>query len=848
MDDPHEAELLADMWNRSDAGWPGGWTGGITWTAERVLREFMAHNCYACWVAEHKGEIVGYISLEADASQPQRATVGLLNARPDHHGKGVGRRLLREAVRRTVEDGFEQVDIYTWPANLKAVPLYKKAGFFWSPETSVHMQNFIPTILHMPILADFFKGRNWYRVQERDLSVCEDVEHWHGVRVYRYCFAADGRRVEVLVDRQACTPSAIETDEVAVAAWVGVEDLPALQEHVVHYELRNKTGRPMSVSLLARGEDGVPLSAAESFELTKLKRLSLPFRLPADLERKRPGEPPHRIFTTLTVDGVPISLGTAIAMRDPVEIEYAGQGLLACKWTEMLIKLRNRLPFPVEGKLWVGLPPAFESDRQKLDFRIPRAGWAHVSLRVRAPAAGASPVDLRVDFGEETARRLTRGKTAALPARGRRRTVWLRAFAPGVFVASEDAEKREITVETDRCRLVFRRVHGWTTLHDKTLGRNMMRLDMPEAGPPFGDFLPIPRIHEADFDREGACIRLTTRQRLDRYPGLALERTLVLTAGLLRVELRLVNSSAEPAEVKVRAGYHGHVGPGRFTLPDAGGLLQRQRDSYNDWPGYNEIVLPAREFPESWVAEDREGGVAGIVWEGEPEVSPRGGPAVTLTYGPVRVPPGGSIQLPCAYLVAGPGDWKVVRSAWATHVHPGRLVTPEDKEPATRDVLKGGLSEMPALLSGASRRTAVEIVTEQQRVINGDAHLRLPSVAALGNGKRELHLPVRDVRRGKPFRKTVTLKPRSDRPSAGEGELELVGPRESRRFPVPVVILRTGRRQLELEHDEDTVSVDTGWTSFRASAAHGGSVVSLRRRGTRAPAQFVPHAHPVLVG
>ena len=41
-DDPREAELLADMWNQSDEGWPGGWTGGVPWTAQRVERSLMS--------------------------------------------------------------------------------------------------------------------------------------------------------------------------------------------------------------------------------------------------------------------------------------------------------------------------------------------------------------------------------------------------------------------------------------------------------------------------------------------------------------------------------------------------------------------------------------------------------------------------------------------------------------------------------------------------------------------------------------------------------------------------------------------------------------------------------------
>ncbi|MHC4480744.1 MAG: GNAT family N-acetyltransferase, partial [Planctomycetota bacterium] len=384
LGDRHDAERLADMWNRSDEGWPGGWTGGVPVTAERVLREDMQWDCYAQWVAEHGGEIVGYIAMLADPSQPQSAYVALLNARPDHHGKGVGKRLLRRAVDAAIEGGFEELGIYTWPGNLKAVPLYKKMGSFWSPDTGVYLQNFVPTILRMPLLEDFFRDRDWYATQERDLAVAEDLERWHGVRVYRYRFAAEGERIEILIDRLARMPTALETGALSLAAWVGAEELAALREHTLHYEFRNKAERPVAVGLVARGEGGVPFVLEESFELKGRRRMSVPFRLPADLERKAPGEPPHRVLSTVTVGGVPVRLGTAVRKRDPVEVDLDGGGFAAGRPAEVRIRLRNRLPFPASGVLRVGAPPGLERLEENLAFRIPRRGWSGASLRVRA--------------------------------------------------------------------------------------------------------------------------------------------------------------------------------------------------------------------------------------------------------------------------------------------------------------------------------------------------------------------------------------------------------------------------------------------------------------------------------
>ena len=146
-----DAELLADMWNASDAGWPWGWTRGVPETAERILDRTQKIDRLAIFVVEVNGEIVGYGDVERTRGRNDSADLDLLNVRPDLHGKGFGKALVLKILERTIERGCKQLTIGTWAGNMKSVPLYKKTGFFWVPETSVWMQNYIPTALSMPI-------------------------------------------------------------------------------------------------------------------------------------------------------------------------------------------------------------------------------------------------------------------------------------------------------------------------------------------------------------------------------------------------------------------------------------------------------------------------------------------------------------------------------------------------------------------------------------------------------------------------------------------------------------------------------------------------------------------------
>ena len=201
--DLEDAGLLAAMWNASDDGWPGGWTHGIPETAERVLEEKRKADRLAILVAEGEGQILGYCDLRQEHGRDDVAYIPLLNVRPSHHGQGLGKALLLEALKRTIDAGFRQLTLGTWAGNLKAVPLYKKTGFFWVPETSVWMQNFIPTALTLPIARDFFAGRDWHlpaRANRRP-----GRSEWQGIRSSP---TASSRTTlfAMWIDRQAETP------------------------------------------------------------------------------------------------------------------------------------------------------------------------------------------------------------------------------------------------------------------------------------------------------------------------------------------------------------------------------------------------------------------------------------------------------------------------------------------------------------------------------------------------------------------------------------------------------------------------------------------------------------------
>ena len=138
IDIEKDADKLAVMWNESDDQWPGTWTGGVPMTAETVLDWYKQEKKIAVYVFEtaDRERIVGYCSFNEREEEKNVGYVGLLNVHPAYQGKSLGRKLLQRCIDGCTQLGFHILALETWSGNLKSVPLYKKTGFYWVPESS----------------------------------------------------------------------------------------------------------------------------------------------------------------------------------------------------------------------------------------------------------------------------------------------------------------------------------------------------------------------------------------------------------------------------------------------------------------------------------------------------------------------------------------------------------------------------------------------------------------------------------------------------------------------------------------------------------------------------------------
>jgi len=291
------AEAVAEMWKQSRPGWPAGFFGPSEVTVESVMQDERVSGKLFTELAFAGERVVGYCRTSPYGIELDASYVDLLNVVPDMHGRGVGKALLRSAVKRSVQYGMNRIDLHTWPANMKAVPLYKKTGFFWIPESMVYMQNYIPYLLGREEFLNFLQGEDWYSCFKRALAVEPDTQKTPSEReIFRYEFVRGGDSFVAEFDRKGRCISKMEYP--GFKAGLSVDKCSEFF-----------TGRPYTVSLSGSGFNadtvvvtGDPSLKVEAVTPDSFAVTPLPVQMP-----KTEREVADRV--SVSVNGVKLGIG-----------------------------------------------------------------------------------------------------------------------------------------------------------------------------------------------------------------------------------------------------------------------------------------------------------------------------------------------------------------------------------------------------------------------------------------------------------------------------------------------------------------------------------------------------------
>ncbi len=387
--EPRYAASIADMWNASQESWGGD---SALQTEQMILKEHHNSPHLNIFLAVIGEQVIGYCSFSHYKEDVGALYIALLNVRPEYHGQKVGKKLVLRAVEETIKLGWPRVDLYTWPGNVKAVPAYKKAGFFWERREEVtHLINLIPSVLQTPAVHPFFETIDWYNDSIREIATEPDGAGENGFDYFTYEWRKDDLYLRMEYERTGRGLRLIETDDYLIQATIPKQHrLPFGSSYPIEYELINKSGKPLHVDIQSRSNDGVEWTLQQSVNVSQQEKIEAMFEL-KPIEEEQDAFQTHPVVEAeLLINGKSAIFKIGVEPRFPVRLKMHApeQTWFAGREQELQVSLENE--YDTEQMYRIRWP-----EHPLLSFREPE-------LIMRVPAHGRHAITIQatlLDYG-----------------------------------------------------------------------------------------------------------------------------------------------------------------------------------------------------------------------------------------------------------------------------------------------------------------------------------------------------------------------------------------------------------------------------------------------------------------
>ena len=814
-----DAAEMARLFNESEEGWPGGLTGGVPYTAERVLEEFERTAAIAHLVAECEGRIVGYLRLARHWLGPDATYVALVNVHPDYRGRGIGTSLLKEAINRSIELGVDRVDLHTWSGNARAIRLYKKLGFYWVPETGVYMQNYLPAIVKLPMARSFFSRHPEALYSfKRELRIEEDDYRVRGRRVYLYEWRAGDEFLKVYVDAYAWGVTGVEWSEGLVECYTGEPLIGRGLPFSVFWHFRNYSSNPLKLTLIPTLDLGVSFKSRPNplVEVLPRSEKTVSAELVVDpyAKPKPRGEPSRRITSSLIMNGVTFRLVTGFEEKPPLDVKLAKMYSLPLEYSgELLLDVENCLRKRVKARLRL----------------VPGAGVVvkptSLELELKPREAVTLPVEVGVSRGVKVGSIMAVYDVEVNGSSCRGKPVKLNFTCPalGEVAWFLDEERDRIVVDRGDAWLHILLRGGTVFVYDGD-GEQLAYMWCESIGPPFWpNELERARFNFTVERIEGG-LRVRLSAPVEKMPGLTFIKELRVWASnpAISIVYEVENSSSIVHEGRLRVNaWPASWRVERLVAPLREGLL-KAGVRLGEFPGARgDLPLDPSRYSEGWMCYEIRGGFAcGTAWSlrevREVDSSYCRLPSPTYSF---RVEPCSRAVIGKLILYAGRGSWRSLRELYWREVERGVRPPAIGAEMKAVEVLT---DPMPLIIEGStSAKARLLIRRSRSKEFRGTLLLRGREV-----GVEPSRLEV-ECRGSGLFECEVEFQVAKLEPRAYSIDYTLNSNYGVVRGSIPLIVLGTGGDVL-VNHEDDTWIVDNGVLAFRVAAGFAGTLYSAR--------------------
>ncbi|WP_042162007.1 GNAT family N-acetyltransferase [Paenibacillus gorillae] len=597
--DPSYAGALADMWNLSKESWGGG---NDQRTEDTVRREMETSSNLHVFLAVDGKEVVGFCSFAHYRQDEGALYVPLLNVRPDYHGHKIGRNLILNAVRKTVEAGWPRLDLFTWAGNTKAVPMYKKCGFFWEKnEDYVHLMNFIPTILQTEALAPYFEELDWYADSTRELVIEPDGRRERGFDFMEYTWSKGDTSVRAEFEKSGRGLTALDTPDYTIFTEIDNHGLVFGSAYPVRYRITNKKASELAVTIKGENDKNIrfALDTARTIAPGETIIIEGEFALDPIHEEQNDKKTHPVVRSHWTIDDKGAEFRTGIAPKFPakIRVELPGQALHPGVPAELYLNVENN--FAVEAEFAFELPEAecVEWTNRSIRFTVPAKGKTTITAAFILRSYGLYSEELEV---------------SAIPAGGQtvtytsKQAVMLKG-THGRFGGENGGQ----WVAVNGAMSVHLSKHDNIMWIEYPGSQHSFWYSHPKLGKPFAEEFSKKQAKEVKVYSEGDSQILEALYESEDFPGLEIKSFIkLLASGVAEFYHEISNTGGEAlqenAYLLTSFGFFGN----RLILPYQGHYVDMD-SSYTSDPS----LWDSAQITENWLFNKDANGACGICWD-----------------------------------------------------------------------------------------------------------------------------------------------------------------------------------------------------------------------------------------
>ncbi|MBU9714813.1 GNAT family N-acetyltransferase [Evansella tamaricis] len=593
---PELAGAVAEMWNKSREGWGGH---SDVRTEDQVLSEEANSTNLHTYIAMDGEEVVGYCGLSEYREDEGALYIPLLNVRTDYHGKKVGKKLVLKALEETIKRGWPRLDLNTWPGNTKAVPLYKKCGFFWeNRDDSVHLMNFIPEVLNTSLFHDFFQTADWYEDSVREIEIAPDGQANGEFDFYDYKWEKNSRFLYVSVEKTSRGICAFETEQFKVAMEIDHHANVFGKSYPVRLHIENRGETPLEIQVEGQKHHNIEVTMDKTFvveneELVTGEFVVLPTESNQSTKKTHPS-----VMIKAFINGKEVTLKTGVFPKAPVkcEVKLRNQYSFIGKKETAFIELENNCLSHVQ--LTFSLPSVKEVEFSEREWVIP----------LRAKEKQTISVDYHLQrhifFDKYVEMFITLENGDSIEYK-QRMSFPLNTFGKSLFGECQEyyhlfSGMTHVALKKENNGLLYERGRE---------NKSKYWFLYPKLGKPFSEEFSIKQADAVEFfddnDRLGMKLAYTSRD----FPQVALYRIVELSKeGLMSQNYEIVNRGEQMTDLHLNF-YLTYFLKNAF-LPYNNKLLFNQ-GSYNK----DVAVWDDKQLTENWFFAEQEGSKAALIWE-----------------------------------------------------------------------------------------------------------------------------------------------------------------------------------------------------------------------------------------